>query len=478
MPINRIVVVGDGLAAWLCASALSRTVAKAIRITVIGMSGSDKSETDSSLGMPLAACSSGPAIMQFNRSLGYDESALIAATRGGYTLGSAITGWCPSTVFNPFGDVGSPLGPVSFQQLSLRLQAIGRPIKLANYSLAALCAQAGRFAKPASNEDTVLSELHYGVQIDIPAYARMLKADATSRGVTEIQSRYERAEIDEAGLIQEVIAKNDSRVPGDLFIDCTGAARVLYNSVAAKNEFVDWSSWLPASWIDNVVVASNDAPLPFVHLNAMPSGWRSTISLPEKRCEIHCSAEPHADSGFNPGFLANPWKGNCVAIGGSAIVLDPASSLAFDLLYSSIPRLISLIPNDRHCEQEMFEFNRQSNAEAECARDYVIALYKLNGINGQVFWDRCRSMAIPDSLSHRIEIYKSCGRVVMRDGEMVDRMNWTSLFDAGGVHPEQYDVVARSLPMELVTEHLTAIRQTLLEAVSTLPSYHSYLSKT
>jgi tryptophan halogenase len=124
----------------------------------------------------------------------------------------------------------------------------------------------------------------------------------------------------------------------------------------------------------------------------------------------------------------------------------------------------------------MIEFNRQSDAEAECARDYVIAHYKMNSLGDNAFWTACRNMAVPDSLSHRIDVYKNCGRVVMLDGEIVDRFNWITLFDAGGLRPEQYDVVARSLPNQLINEHLAAIRQTLLGTVASLPSYQSYLS--
>src|SRR6185369_10172436 len=111
----------------------------------------DTPAVDFSLGAPLNAEASQPAITAFNRFFEFDENVLIRATRGGYTLGTVLSEWTPSAqVFNPFGEVGSVLGPVSFQQLVYRLREAGQSVKFANYSLAALCAQSGRFTKPAA----------------------------------------------------------------------------------------------------------------------------------------------------------------------------------------------------------------------------------------------------------------------------------------------------------------------------------------
>jgi len=477
MPINRIVIVGGGLAAWLSASALCKAFGDAIGITVVESSHGDVAGIDNSLGVPLVACTSGPLVTQFNHAFGYNEDALIAATRGGYTLGNAISNWCSSaTVFNPFGEVGAALGPVNFQQVALRLRAINKPISLANYSLAALCAQAGRFAKPTTAGSTPLSQLEYGLQIDIVAYAQALKADAISSGVSVTPAKYKQCLMNDAGLIGSVITADGNMISGDLFIDCSGAARILVNSITQRHIWVDWSSWLPCSFVSNVVAATGETPQPFTHLQAGTVGWRSNISLQGKQCVVVSSVQEDGGLKFYPGTLAAPWNGNCVALGGASLVVDPACSLAFDLLCSGVRRLIGLIPDSNHCEQEMIEFNRQSRAGAECARDYAIAHYKLNNRVGDVFWDGCRNMQVPESLEHRIEVYKNCGRVVMLDGEMVDRFNWATLFDASGLRPEQYDVLTRSLPVQLVNEHLAAIREALLGTVASLPSYQSYLS--
>lgn len=482
MPINKVVIVGDGLAAWLCASACARALNKVVAIQVVHVAEST-SMVDSSLGAPLIAEASQPAMIEFNRFIGYDENALIHATRGGFTLGTALSDWVRGMpVFNPFGEVGSVLGPVSFPHLAYRLRDLGRPIKFSNYSLAALSAQSGRFAKAEPADRSVLSILEYGLHIDVSAYTQALKADAIARGVTQSRSTYERPILNDAGLIDAVVTTQGQHVDGDLFVDCTGAARLLATPVH-ESKFTDWTRWSPCSHIASMMIPTNDTPLPYTHLVAKPSGWLRIISLQGRRIESMClhnqshNEEYSETHSFTPGAYAAPWQKNCVALGGAATVIDPTSSLSLHLLHSGIKRLITLLPSSRRGEQEAIEYNRQSSAEIECARDYSIAHYKLNDRVGDSFWDDCRNMSVPDSLAHRIEIYQSSGRVVMHDGEVVDRMNWVALFDAQKIYPSQYDVVARGIPVQLINEHLALIRQTFLNAVAAMPAYQTFLSQ-
>jgi tryptophan halogenase len=389
-------------------------------------------------------------------------------------LGTVLSEWTPGiSIFNPFGEVGSMLGPVNFQNIMYRFRDAGHEAKFSNYSLAALCAQAGRFAKVPASYRGVLSFLEHGLQIGVAAYTEMLRTDAMARGVTEIEQPFARPMFNESGSIGAVLTVQGERIDGDLFIDCSGPARKLALH-AHTTRLTSWSQWLPCNRVTNAMLQTSETPQPFVHLVAKPDGWVRNVSLPGRRSESFCfhdyhnagaNAESHA---FTAGYYPSPWQGNCVALGGAAVTIDPSSSLSLHLLCSGILRLL---------DQESIEFNRQFSAEIECARDYSIAHFKLNGRVGEPFWDACRSMSVPDSLVHRIEVYENCGRVVLHDGEVVDRMNWVALFDAQGIYPKQYDVVARGLPLQLINDHLAAIRQTLLAAVVTLPPYSMYLNQ-
>ncbi len=482
MPIKRVVIVGDGIAAWLCASALARVLpATTINIQVV-KANAEATSIDDSLGAPVLAEASLPSMVQFNRMVGYSENAVVAAMNSGFTLGTVLSVWGQDApMFNSFGEVGSALGPVGFHHAVLRLRDRNQSIKFANYSLAALCAQANRFSKPEPHDQTALSTLEYGLHFEVPTYRHAMKTDAIARGVRESASSFQQALLNESGIIEAVITLNGERIDGDLFVDCTGASRCLA-SIVHKTRFTDWTSWMRCNRINNVMVRTNDSPQPYTHLIAQPSGWARSISLPGKhsvsRCFHESSGAVEVDSHvFTTGYHSLPWQKNCIALGGAAVTTDPSISLSMHLLHSGVQRLIDLFPNGQSCEQVAVEYNRQGAAEIECARDYAIAHYKLNAKSGEPFWDECRNMSIPDSLAYRIDVYKNCGRIVMLDGEMMSVMNWLMLFDAAGIQPKQYDVITRSIPVELINEHLSSIRQTLLTTVASLPSYQAYLSQ-
>lgn len=483
MPINRVVIVGDGLAAWLTASVLGRVLTGATATVHVVPVAIEMADDDDSLGVPVRAESSLPSMKQFFRFAGLDEKVLTAAAQGGFSLGSAVSNWVPDNVtFNPFGEVGAPLGPVNFLHVVLRMRNEGQQIKLANFSLAALCAQTGRFRLPADDDRSVLSTLEYGMQFELAAYTEWLKKDAIAHGVVHASSRFQRLQFNESGYITDAVSEDAQKIPGDLFIDCSGPSRHLA-SCLPDGQFTDWRRWLPCDRVSNSIVPTSDMPQPYVLLSAIQQGWVRSIGLPGRRAEqrfissVYSRDEERPAHAFSVGCDLTPWRKNCVALGGASVVIDPVSSLQLHMLHSGIERLVALFPAAADCMQESIEFNRQFNAEVECARDYAIAHYKFNGRNGEPFWDECRNMPVPYSLAHRVAVYQSSGRIVMQDGEIADRMNWAALFDAHNLVPAAYDVVARGLPQRLMKEHLDSIRQTLLNAVGSLPAYQVYLNQ-
>ncbi|MES1191217.1 MAG: tryptophan 7-halogenase [Steroidobacter sp.] len=490
MPIKQVVIVGNGFAAWMTASALARALKETVTMIRVLPATDHAPDADDSLGVTVNAESSLPAMLQFHRLVGFDENELVRNTRAGFSLGTAISNWSQQgVIFNPFGEVGAPLGPVNFLHVMLRLRDEGQQPKLANFSLAALCAQAGRFSRPVMNDHSIWSTLEYGLQLELGAYTEWLKKDAVTHGVVQESSRFQQAALHQSGTVTHLVSEDGRRFSGDLFIDCSGPSRTLASQVHAE-KFVSWSHWMPCDQVTSSITPASEVPQPYVLLSAKDHGWLRTIDLPGRRYEQSYSSSAHGHNMSNEnsssesitynigaGYHPLPWQKNCIALGGAASVIDPVSSLQLHLFLAGVERLIALFPNAAECIQESVEFNRQSSAELECARDYAIAHYKLNGRGGEPFWDACRTMPVPDSLNHRIEVYKSTGRVVMHDGEVIDRMNWVALFDAQNVRPAAYDVVARGIPLQLMNEHLNSIRQTLLAAVATMPFYPAYLGQ-
>jgi tryptophan 7-halogenase len=472
MPIERIVIAGGGVAGWMAASVLARALVHSpVTITVIEQRG-----IDDSLGIAQPVEIMLPATCAASAALGYDEDILIRATRGGFLLGTALSGWsgAPAPAFLPFGEIGAAMGPVAFHQLAARVRSEGTAVNLANYALGALCAQTARMARPALGDRSVHSTLAYGVSVDSAAFAATLKSNAIARGVAVVTGPIVRAEMNEDGLTTALISDGGEAVPGDLFVDATGP------QTAFQGAFEDWSQWLPCDRAVAVLRRTGENPLPYLHVEAHEAGWQGFSALRDAIAETfvyRADAMPDGPdaTSFRAGRRTAPWRGNVVAIGGAAAVIDPLAGAQLHLTQSAIMRLLTLIPNDRACRAEAAEYNRQTIEELDGVRDYEILHYKGNGRVGQPFWDQCRAMAVPDRLAHKIALFESCGRVAIHDGETFEEPQWIALFDALGYRPRRYDTLANGIERARIDDHFARIRDVMLKAVGTMPTHGDYL---
>jgi tryptophan 7-halogenase len=475
MPIERIVIVGGGLTGWLAAAAIARRTRCHILVV-------ETPDIDDSLGLPLKVEATLPSTPAFHKALGFDEDQLMARCRGSFTLGRALSNWTTERTpsFHPYGEIGASLGPIAFHQLVARIRAEGDIVNLVNYSVAALCAQSGRFARPQSDQRSVLSTMAFGLHLEIEGYRNALKADALAHRAIAVDGAVAGLTLSDEQLIKAVLLGHGEHISGDLFLDCTGQSRALIGRMPSA-AFENWSHWLPC---DRCLVTASpvDAPPPsYTLVDAHQTGWQSFTSTRNIIGEalVYQQDETECDDAytFTSGRMAAPWTGNCVAIGGAMAIIDPVASTQLHLAGSAILRLLRLFPHDYTCRMEAVEYNRQTIEELENARDFAILHYKANTKVGEPFWDACRAMDVPDRLTHKIALYRSIGRLALHDEECFEASDWIALFDALGVRPNRYDAMADAIDRDTITNYLQQVRNAMLKAVATVPSHSEYLKQ-
>jgi tryptophan 7-halogenase len=474
MPIEKIVIVGGGVAGWLAAATLARRTRCHVRVV-------ETPGIDDSLGLPLKVEATLPSTPAFHQTLGFDEDRLMARCGGSFTLGRALSNWTAEKTpsFQPFGEIGASLGPIAFHQLVARMRAEGEAVNLANYSVTALCAQSGRFARPPSDHRSVLSTMAYGLHLETEGYRDALKADALAHGAIAVDGEVSGLTLSGGQLIHSVLLRNGEHVSGDLFLDCTGQSRALTGRMPSA-AFESWSHWLACDHCLVTASPINAPPPSYTHVDAHQTGWQSFTStrnvIGEALVYQHGATESESYV-FTSGRMAKPWIGNCLAIGGAAAIIDPVASTQLHFTVSAISRLIKLFPHDRACRIEAAEFNRQTIEELENARDFAILHYKANDRVGEPFWDACRAMDVPDRLAHKIALFESTGRLALHDEESFEASDWIALFDALGVRPQYYDAMADAVDRARIDQYLQQIRQAMLKAVATLPPHDAYLTQ-
>lgn len=447
--VTSVAIAGSGLAGWLAASLLARALPD-VAISVAETSGPDRS-----LGVATAAETLLPDDLLLLGEAGWNGPELLRECRAGFLLGAALTGWRSdgAAAFMPFGDVGAPLGPVPFHQLVSTQRRRGEQVNLANYSVGALAAQAGRFAPPPPGDETAHSTLAFGLCVDTERMTAMLRKDAIERGVQLT------GELSEADLIV------DASGPDSAF----GGARE------------DWSVWFPFDRVASARRASEAPPPPYVHCDAHAAGWQSFAPLADGVGELFVFSAadapdaPSADP-FSPGCEAAAWTDNVVRIGGAAAQHDPVTGLQLHLALADVLRLIALFPATREHAAEAAEYNRQWREQTDCAFDAALLRLARNGARGAV-WDRLRASALPDRAAYRHDLYAANGRIVLHDGDVLDEAGWIAQFDALGIRPRKGDALADALPSERIAAHLAAIRQAMIAAVGRMPPYGALLAQ-
>ena len=448
-PVTSVTVFGSGLAGWLAASLLAHALPD-LAINVTETSGADRS-----LGVTTAAEILLPDDLLLLGEAGWNGPDLLRECRAGFLLGTALTGWRAdgAAAFMPFGEIGAPLGPVPFHQLVNTQRRRGEAVNLANYSIGALAAQAGRFAPPPPGDETAHSALAFGLCVDTQRMASMLREDALERGV------------------QLTGALSDA----DLVIDASGPD----GPFAGARE--DWSAWFPFDRVASARRASEAPPPPYVHCDAHAAGWQSFAPLADGVGELFVFASADAPGAppsemFAPGCEAAAWTGNLVRIGGAAAQHDPVTGLQLHLALADVLRLIALFPATRKHAAEAAEYNRQWREQTDCAFDAALLRLARSGARGAV-WDRLRASALPARAAYRHDLYAANGRIVLHDGEVLDEAGWIAQFNALGVQPRKGDALADALPSERIAAHFAAVRQAMIAAVGRMPPYQALLAQ-
>ena len=98
--------------------------------------------------------------------------------------------------------------------------------------------------------------------------------------------------------------------------------------------------------------------------------------------------------------------------------------------------------------------NAEQRAHWEHVRDFIILHYALNRRHGEPFWDRCRTMDLPDTLATQIERFRSAGVLPADPTDFFRDSSWLALFSglgelAGWHHPAADDHDAEALNAEL-----------------------------
>lgn len=489
--IRRIVILGGGSAGWMAAAALANTTRGGCHIDLI------ESTAIGTVGVGEATI---PPIRHFNRQLGLDENALIAAARGTFKLGIAFVDWIRPghRYFHPFGRIGEDFDAVSLHQYWLRERARGSSVPLEDHAMAWVLARNGRFSRPLSDPAMVLSSFDYAYHFDASLYGRCLREYAEKRGVRRIDGKVVDVTLrGEAGFIEALQLEGGERVEGDLFIDCSGFRGLLIES-ALEVGYESWQRWLPCDRALAVGCALGEDLPPYTCATARPAGWQWRIPLQHRmgNGHVYCSEYMSDDEAtailldnlvgeplgeprplrFTAGVRRQFWSRNCIAMGLAAGFLEPLESTSIHLVQSAITRLLAMFP-DRDCNPILVEeFNRATRFEYERIRDFLIFHYYAQQ-REEPLWRDARSMEIPETLQFKIDHFRNGGRILFDPTELFQKNNWLAVLAGQEIRPERYHPLADLRGRTDAAKILADIRRAMEQAALSVPTHRQYIER-
>jgi tryptophan halogenase len=491
--LKEIVIAGGGSAGWMTAAALSSLLdPKDVTITLV------ESDEIGAIGVGEATI---PDIINFNRILGIREDEFMKATQATFKLGIEFVDWGRKgdVYFHPFGQHGVDMRGIDFHQYWMHSHAAGNERPIQQYSLCAVAAKQNKFALPDPDPRSVLSQVRYAYHFDATLYARFLRRYAETRGVRRVEGKVEQVmQAPETGFIAGLKLENGQAVNGDFFFDCTGF-RALLSERTLGIPLVDWRHWLPCD--SALAVACHHAgPLtPYTRSTARAAGWQWRIPTQHRTgnghiyCREYISDDEAASvllEGLDGEAMGSPrqlrfttghrrefWTGNCIAIGLSAGFLEPLESTSIYLIQEGISRFISLFPSATLPQVVRDEYNRHMRIEFEQVRDFIILHYFANQRDDSPFWTYCRTMDVPDTLKHKIELFREAGRIFRYEEELFTRPSWVAVFLGQHVTPHSHDPIVSTLPADEVTSSIESMHAAMADAAARMPTHEEFLAR-
>jgi tryptophan halogenase len=492
------VIVGGGTAGWMTAAAIASVCGpeqchlRLIESSEIGIVGVGEATL--------------PHIRYFNRRIGIDEREIMASTQATFKLGIEFVDWARigDSYVHPFGAYGSRMAGVPFHHYWLRRHAEGDATPIDAYSLPIVAAKMNRFALPSDDPTAVMSTFGYAFQFDAALYAVYLRGFAEKRGVQRTDGKIVDVKLRAGdGAVEAVQLEDGTLVGGDLFIDCSGFRGLLIEQ-ALKTGYEEWTRWLPCDRAA-AVPCENSGPLtPYTRATAREAGWQWRIPLQHRtgngyvygsnfisddeaaskllsRLDGKAQASPRFLR-FVTGRRRKTWNRNVIAIGLAGGFLEPLESTSIYLIQIAITTFIDYL-TDRAVATREFDprtvdaFNRWIEMEYDRVRDFLILHYHATERDDAPIWNYCRNMSIPDSLRHKMELFRERGHIITYKDGLFLEPSWVAVYLGQRVMPRGHDLRADAVDGAKLASELTRVREQVRAAAVRMPSHEEFIAQ-
>lgn len=430
--VKRIVIVGGGSAGWLTAGVLAaehRAQAPGgLQITLL-----------EAPGIPPIGVGEGtwPSMRDTLRNIGLSETDLVRDCDAAFKQGSLFRGWVNGAdddhYSHPF------VLPQGYTDADLVAGWQARHAQQPFAELVSfqpqLCASGLAPKQAATPEYAAVA--NYGYHFDAGKFGQLLRQHAVHRlGVQHVLDEVLAVHTHDNGDIASLQTRDHGALAGDLFIDCTGLPSLLlgrhYGVPIVSQQHVLFNDRALAL---QVPYAQPNSPIASQTIaTAQRNGWVWDIGLPTRRgvghvySSAHTSDEAvedalrryiHATGGpadlpsprklsFQPGYRAEFWHRNCVAVGLSAGFIEPLEASALAMVELSAAMISAQLPATRTAMDSVArQFNDAFSYRWQRVIDFLKLHYVLTQRTDSDYWrDHVRAESVPERLRELLGLWR------------------------------------------------------------------------
>jgi tryptophan halogenase len=157
--------------------------------------------------------------------------------------------------------------------------------------------------------------------------------------------------------------------------------------------------------------------------------------------------------------------------------MEPLESTSIHLVNTGINKLIAVLSLDGITQTQEDAYNRLTAKEYLRIRDFLILHYNATGRDDSDFWNYCRNMSVPDSLTEKIELFRHNGQIFREDDELFTETSWAAVMMGQGIMMAGHNAMADTVKEPTTCREIDAMEQSIRFVVEHMPAHGDYLKK-
>jgi tryptophan halogenase len=179
---------------------------------------------------------------------------------------------------------------------------------------------------------------------------------------------------------------------------------------------------------------------------------------------------------FTTGRRKLCWNRNVVAVGLASGFLEPLESTSIHLVQKSIQHLLAFFPAAGFDAADRDKYNEVMRQEYEWVRDFIILHYKATERTDTPFWNYTRAMQVPEFLQHRMDLFRTHGRVFREGTELFTKVSWLQVMHGQRIRAQSYHPLADLLTEKEIADYLEEVAGVIEACTRVMPAHARYIA--